>query len=208
MNPLQDEEWLKARCGKVGASSIWRVMARTRTGYGAERANYMAELVCERLTGKPTDGYKSAAMVHGIETEPQARAAYEFISDAAVALSGWVPHPGMPSDAGASPDGLVGDDGLVEIKCPQPAGHLETLLGGAVPDKYIKQMYWQMICTERQWCDFVSFQPSFPEDLQLHITRIHRPPHDMVSEIETEVRKFLTEIDAKIAALSKRLEAA
>lgn len=193
------EEWRLARCGKVGASRIADLMARTRNGYGASRANYMAEIIIERLTGQPTNGYCNAAMLWGIETEPQARAAYEFRYDAEVVEVGMVQHPSI-EDAGASPDGLVGDDGLVEIKCPQSATHIDILLSGAVPDKYIKQMQFQMACTGRSWCDFVSFDPRLPEHLQLFRQRVTRDD-ETIAEIESEVRKFLAEVEEKIEAL-------
>lgn len=206
MNPLQDEAWLQQRCGKVGASSIWRVMAKTRTGVSAERANYMAEIICERLTGQPTESFKSQAMQDGIDREATARSLYEFQTDVTVQLAGWVPHPMMP-DCGASPDGLVGDVGLVEIKCPQRAGHLATLLGGAVPDKYVKQVQWQMACTDRKWCDFVSFNPDFPGDLQLYVERIERDD-DFIATAEVEVWKFIQEVEQKIGSLQKLRAAA
>src|SRR3990167_876627 len=135
-------EWLLARVGKVTASRVSDVVAKTKTGWGASRANYMAELIAERLTGAPAAQYVNAAMQWGTDTEPQARAAYEFFQDATVEQVGLVPHPTIPMSA-ASPDGLVGDDGMVEIKCPNTATHVDTLLSPVIPEKYTTQMQWQ-----------------------------------------------------------------
>lgn len=191
------EEWLAARVGKVTASRMADLMARTKTGYGASRANYMAELLCERLTGQPAERFTNAAMQWGTETEPQARAAYAFLTDAVVVETGFVPHPSI-ADFGASPDGLVGDDGLVEIKCPSSATHIETLLIGAVPEKYVLQMRAQMACTGRKWCDFASFDPRLPPEMQLWTKRVHA---EGIAELEAEVTAFLAELSAKETAL-------
>ncbi|HSH42965.1 MAG TPA: YqaJ viral recombinase family protein [Arenicellales bacterium] len=195
------DEWRQARSGKVTASRIADLMARTRNGYGASRANYMAEIIVERLTGRPTNGYCNAAMQWGIETEPQARAAYEFRHDVEVAEVGFIAHPKIEG-AGASPDGLVGGDGLVELKCPNTSTHIDIILSGSVPDRYVKQMQFQLACTGANWCDFVSFDPRLPEHLQLFQRRIERDD-DLIGEIETAVRKFLAEVEGKIEALEK-----
>lgn len=196
------EEWFSARRGKVTASRVSDVIARTKNGWGAGRKNYMAELVAERLTGTTADGFISPAMRWGTETEPQARAAYEFFRDAAVTEVGFVDHPTILM-AGASPDGLVGDDGLIEIKCPNTATHIETLSGSGIPDKYIVQMQWQMACTERGWCDFASFDPRMPADMQLHVERIERDG-ERVAELEQQVSEFLAELDATVSDLRSR----
>lgn len=133
------ESWYAARLGKVTASRIADVMARTRSGWGASRANYMAELVAERLTGKQANRYINAAMQHGIDCEPDAIAAYEFFTDQEVQPVAFVDHPRIAM-TGASPDGLCGDAGLIEVKCPLTATHIDTLLGASIPDKYLKQM--------------------------------------------------------------------
>lgn len=195
-------EWFAARAGKVTASRMADVMARTKSGYGAARGNYMAELICERLTGAKAEGYTNAAMQWGTDTEPQARAAYEFMTDTAVAETGFHLHPAI-GDMGASPDGLVGPDGLIEIKCPNTATHLDTLLAEAVPQKYLLQMQTQMACTGRAWCDFVSFDPRLPVELQIWIKRIVRDDA-VISEIESEARKFLGELSEKLDALRSR----
>jgi putative phage-type endonuclease len=168
-------EWKAIRVGKVTASRIADVVAKTKTGWGASRANLMAELIAERLTGQAAEGFVNAAMQHGTDTEPQARAAYEFFTDATVDLIGFVPHPTIAM-AAASPDGLVGLDGLVEIKCPLTATHIDTLLGQSVPGRYITQMTWQMACTGRTWCDYVSFDPRMPPSMQLFVKRIYATP--------------------------------
>lgn len=193
------DEWFAARIGKVTASRIADVVAKTRSGWGASRANYMAELIAERLTGTKADRYTNAAMQHGIETEPDARAAYEFFTDNEVELVGFVNHPQIEM-SGASPDGLVGEQGLVEIKCPNTATHIDTLLDPNIPRKYLLQMQWQMACTNRQWCDFVSFDPRMPENMQILITRIERDDK-LIGELEDQITEFLTEIVSKITQL-------
>lgn len=193
-------EWHAARAGRVTASRIADLMATTKSGWGASRGNYLAELVAERLTGTVAESYSNAAMKWGTETEPQARAAYEFYADATVTEIGFVIHPTIEM-SGASPDGLVGDAGLVELKCPNTATHIETLLSGVIPDKYIKQMQWQMACTGRKWCDFASFDPRLPARMQLFVQRITMDPSNT---IEKEVRQFLQEVDAKVAALTAK----
>jgi putative phage-type endonuclease len=175
------------------------MMARTQKGWGASRANYAAQLIAERLTGVAESGFTSAAMQHGIDTEAAARAAYGFMQDVEVIEAPFVLHPRL-AWSGASPDGFVGDDGLVEIKCPNTATHITTLRGGEIPDKYIKQMQWQMACTERDWCDFVSFDPRMPVEMQLHIQRVDRD-NDLIAEIESAAIGFLTEILATVAEL-------
>lgn len=197
-------EWIEARLGKVTASRIADVMARTKSGYGAARANYKAELVAERLTGAAGDSWQSPAMRWGVETEPLARDAYAFFKGVEVAEVGFVLHPSI-AGTGASPDGLVGDAGLVEIKCPNTATHIDTLLGGSIPDKYRKQMLWQMACTGRAWCDFVSFDPRLPEAMQTYIERVERDDA-AIAEIEAEVTAFLVEVDETVEALRAKFE--
>ena len=195
------EEWFAARLGKVTASRVADVITRTKTGYGASRANYMAQLICERLTGKQGDTYQNAAMAWGTEQEPLARGAYEALTGLLVEETGFVPHPTITM-AGASPDGLIGDHGLVEIKCPNTATHIETLMSDTVPGKYETQMQWQMACTDRKWCDFVSYDPRMPSHMQLFIFRVHRNAETII-ELEREVEKFLSELDQKIVTLNK-----
>ncbi len=200
------DAWKAQRLGKVTASRVADVIAKTKTGVSASRANYEAQIICERLTGVVVEGYTNAAMQHGIDTEPQARAAYEFMRNVDVVLAEFVEHPRVPM-SGASPDGFVGDDGLIEIKSPQQAAHLETLLTNKVPAKYVTQIMWQLAVTERKFCDYVSFNPTFPPHLQLFVQRVHRD-EAMISELEREVLAFLADVDRKVSQLQPRAEAA
>ncbi len=200
------DEWKDARLGKVTASRVSDVVARTKTGWAASRANLMATLICERLTGQSQDGYTNDAMRWGIETEPQARDAYAFQTDYDVEQVGLIDHPRIAM-SGASPDGLIGTDGLVEIKCPNSATHIDFLLSGVIPDKYLKQMMWQMACTGREWVDYVSFDPRLPVDLRIKINRVHRVAK-MIQDLENDVASFLSEVDMKIQSLMKLREAA
>lgn len=194
-------EWHQARLGKVTASRMADVIARTKSGWGASRKNYMADLVAERLTGNPTDSFQNAAMKWGTETEPQARAGYAFYRDVEVAEVGFIDHPEIAM-TGASPDGLVGEDGLVELKCPNTATHIDTLLNKAIPDKYVVQMQWQMACAGREWCDFVSFDPRMPPDLQMFCHRLERDG-ERVAELEDMVSEFLGELEALVSKLTQ-----
>ena len=191
-------EWFAARCGKVTASRIADLSAQTKTGWGAGRANYMAQLIADRLTGNVAESFSNAAMQWGTDTEPLARSAYAFFKDATIQEVGFVDHPTIPM-SGASPDGLVGENGLVEIKCPNTSTHIETLLNSKIPAKYIKQMQWQMACTGREWCDFVSFDPRMPEHLCIFVDRVHA---EGISELETQVKDFIAEMEEKITELS------
>jgi len=195
------EEWFTIRIGKVTASRVADVIAKTKTGYSATRDNYMAQLICERLTGLKGESFTNAAMQHGTDTEPLARAAYEALKDVLVDEVGFVPHPTIEM-AGASPDGLVGDDGLLEIKCPNTATHIETLISKVVPGKYNTQMQFQMACTGRQWCDFVSFDNRLPEMFQMFVTRVQRD-EVFIRLIEAEIVQFIAELDDKINKLMK-----
>ena len=195
-------EWLSERAGKVTASRIADVMAKTKSGPGAARKNYLADLLTERLTGLPKQGFTNAAMEWGTEQEPRARAAYELETGNSVTETGFVPHPSIAS-TGASPDGLVDGGGLVEIKCPNTATHVETLRGSKIDRKYLLQMHWQMICTEREWCDFVSFDPRLPEPMQLHIQRVEKDA-ELAEEIRAAVTQFITELNEAEAELRAR----
>ena len=187
-------EWHAERCGKVTASRIADVMAKTKSGPGAARKNYMAELLTERLTGQPRESFTSGAMQWGTDTEPQARAMYALECDVDVVEVGFVPHPDL-ANAGASPDGLVNDDGLVEIKCPNTATHIDTLRTGKIDRKYMLQMHWQMICTGRAWCDFVSFDPRLPDAMQMFVRTVTLDG-ELAVEIQQSVTDFLAELDA------------
>jgi len=192
------EEWFAARCGKVTASRVADIIAKTKTGYSTSRDNYLAQLVCERMTGKPAESYSNSAMQWGVEQEIYARSAYEARMDLLVTEVGFIDHPRIAM-SGASPDGLAAE-GMVEIKCPNTATHIDTLLSQTVPAKYITQMMWQMACADRPWCDFVSFDPRLPERHQLFIKRINYDP-EMVNLLENSVIQFLGDVDLKIQQL-------
>lgn len=197
-------EWFAARLGCVTASRVADVVAKTKTGPAASRANYMAQLIVERLTGQVAESYTNAAMEHGTLTEPQARAAYEWEAGVMVEQIGLVAHPTI-NQCSASPDGLVGDDGLVEIKCPNSATHIETLIEGKVPGKYVTQMQFQMACTGRLWCDYVSFDPRVPELMQLFVQRVMRDD-ELIAELEKAVRVFLAELAGKVETLQTKYQ--
>ena len=202
MNEVEQRspEWFASRLGKVTASRVADVIAKTKSGYSASRDNYMAQLICERLTGQQGESFTNAAMTWGTETEPLARSAFEAYADVMVEEVGFVPHPSIEM-SGASPDGLVGLFGMLEIKCPNTATHIDTLLTQTVPSKYITQMQWQMRCCERQWCEFVSFDPRLPQDLQLFVKRVEFDP-EYVAMLEKEVIQFLAELDDKVNKLT------
>lgn len=194
-------EWHQMRLGKVTASRVSDVVAKTKSGPAASRANYAAQLIAERLTGKPGESFSNAAMQWGTEMEPEARRAYEFYRDTDVSEVAFVLHPSI-GDTGASPDGLVDADGLVEIKCPNTATHIETLVGLSAPAKYVTQMQWQMACTGRKWCDFVSYDPRMPENMRFFCVRVQRD-EDLIASLEKEVITFLNEVRAKVYQLQR-----
>jgi len=199
-------EWFAQRCGKATASRISDIVAKTKSGYSTSRANYMAQLVVERMTNQVAESYTNAAMEWGIENEGFARANYESKMNLLVTETGAIDHPTIPMSA-ASPDGLVVDKdnaslGCLEIKCPNTAQHISTLLGEEVAKKYYDQMQWQMACTGRYWCDFVSYDPRMGKELQLFIKRIARDDK-YIAELEGEVIQFLAEVDDKVNKLNQ-----
>jgi putative phage-type endonuclease len=194
------DDWFQARLGKVTASRVADVVAKTKSGYSASRDNYMADLIVERLTGQKASSFSNAAMEWGTEQEPNARAAYSARTGELVEEVGFIDHPTIAL-SGASPDGLV-SEGIVEFKCANTATHLEYLLAGKPPEKYVTQMQWQMACTGRPWCDFVSYDPRLPEHLQMLTVRIPRNEVRII-ELEDEVRKFLAELDDKVKKLQE-----
>lgn len=193
------DAWLSARMGKVTASRVADVIAKTKSGYSTSRKNYAIELALERITKRRQEGFSSAAMAWGTEQEPNARAAYEMHCGLLVEEVGLIDHPTIPM-AAASPDGLVGTRGLLEIKCPNPATHLETILSGKPDPRYISQMFWQMACTGRDWVDFVSYDPRFPEAKQLFVCRVERD-QNLIAELEAEVQAFLGEVETIVRKL-------
>ena len=202
--PQGSEEWLAARAGKVTASRMSDLLSRSkdRKSEGAGRRNYRAQLVCEILTGRPQETtFMSKAMEGGIELEPYANGSYEVAKNVLVDKVGIVLHPRIER-AGASPDGLVGRDGMVQFKCPYAATHISYLLSKEVPTDYQPQMLWEMACAEREWCDFVSYCPSLPERLQLFVIRFSRDDA-RIAQLEAEVESFLREVDQTIESLQR-----
>lgn len=195
-------EWLQARCGSLGASQLNDALATTKGGWGASRDNLKNRIIAERLTGIPADTFKNAAMEWGTAQEDNARKAYEAATGTFVEELGIAPHPTL-KHTHASPDGLVGDDGLLEIKCPNTTTHIETLKVQKAPNKYMRQMLWQMRCTGRKWCDFVSFDPRLPPHLQLFITRVERD-EEAIANLEAQVAEFLSEVEREIDDLNRR----
>lgn len=189
----QSDEWFAARLGRVTGSRVKDVMAKGRGKEpSATRRNYMMELLCERLTGNRAEGFTSAAMQRGTELEPFARMAYELDSGLMVTETGLVLHPSIDG-FGASPDGLCGDVGLLEIKCPNTATHVATLQSGRHDSQYEWQMLAQMACTGREWVDFVSFDDRLPEPLQYACFRFERDD-SRINDMEAEIRAFLEEL--------------
>jgi putative phage-type endonuclease len=201
------EEWFQQRLGKVTASRISDVMAKTKTGVSTSRQNYLIQLVSERLTGKKGDSFVNQAMLDGIEREDAARKLYEIEKNISVSEVGFFEHP-IISMSGASPDGAVHAEiegkyaGLIEIKCPIETTHTNTLMSKSVPSKYLPQIQWQMACVGARWVDFVSYNPNFPDDLKLFIFRVDRDD-SYIAELEAEVIKFLDEVDATILKLKE-----
>lgn len=198
-------EWLMQRCGMVTGSRVAHVVGKNQNGkYSSKREVYLMEVVIQRLTGRVTETYVTPAMEWGTEQEPNARAAYEGSRDEMVDLVGFATHPTIEW-FGASPDGLVGDKGMVEIKAPNTSTHLEYLLEGKVPLDYMPQMMAEMACAEREWCDFVSYDPRLPKSLQLFVRRFHRDDK-LIAAMEEEVKFFLEEVVLRLGSLANRVE--
>lgn len=195
-------EWFAQRLGKATASRIKDIVAKTKTGYSTSRDKYLTQLLLERLTGTVAESYSNDAMSWGNDTEPFARAAYEAKKGVMVDQVAFINHPTIEM-AGASPDGLVGDDGLVEIKCPMSHTHLETLRTNKIPSDYVTQIQWQLSSTGRKWCDFVSFDSRLPNHLQLFIARVNRDD-EYIALLESEVCKFLKELDDSVSFFNER----
>lgn len=195
-------EWHAARCGKVTGSRVADVVRKTKSGVSASRATYAGELVAERLSGfQASSSFSTRATEWGKEQEASARQLYALMTDAKVSTVGFVDHHSIEW-SGVSPDGLVDDTGLVSFKCPNSSTHITTLLGAPIEPDYIKQMVWEMACTGREWCDFVSFDPRLPPEMQIEIRRVHRDPV-VIAELEIEVRKFLGEVSDTVDRLVK-----
>ncbi len=195
-------EWFAARCGQVTASRIADIMAKIKSGPSASRKNYLAQLLVERLTGLPAESYSNAAIEWGNEQEPLGRAAYELAQSVLVEECGYIPHPSL-TGTGASPDGLVGEDGLLELKCPNTTTAVEFILSSSIPEKYQLQMQWQLACTGRAWCDYAVYDPRLPDYAQLTIKRILRD-EGKIAEIATEIQQFLAELDTLHTQFTRR----
>ena len=204
MSEQRSEEWFKERLGCVTGSCVADVMAKPTRGKpeAATRKNLKARLVVELLSKKTTENYQSWDMQRGQQLEPEARMAYELKFGVATDSVGFVKHPSVPR-FGASPDAYVGDDGILEIKCPKAANHMDYLLAGVVPAEYRLQILAELACTGRKWADFVSYHPDMPAHLQLFVVRAKRD-EVAIAEIEAEVIKFTEEVDEIIARLPKR----
>jgi len=194
-------EWKAARLGRLTASCVADATDVLKSGKpGAKQSTYMGKLIAERLTGIVVEKYQNDLMRWGTAQEPEARSLYAFLCGIDVETVGFIDHPSIAM-SGASPDGLVGTDGLIEIKCPSTSTHVDTLVSQAIPEEYVKQIDWQLACTGRQWCDFVSYDPRLPPHLSIFIKRRERD-EAAIAALEASARKFLDEIAAKIAALN------
>lgn len=190
------EAWHQLRLGKVTASRVADILAQTRTGPSASRQNYLIELALQRSTGTIEPSYTNAAMEWGTQTEPQARVAYEVETGNFVDQVAFIDHPTI-ANFGCSPDGLIGDDGLIEIKCPNSATHWEYFKAKKPPQKYVTQIQTQLCVTGRKWCDFVSFDPRMPSRSQLLIVRVDRD-EAFIAELEEKVKQFLSEVEVEV----------
>ncbi len=196
-------EWFHLRAGSFTASRCSDLMARTKSGPSASRGNLIALLAVERLTGQPVETYRNAAMERGTELEAEARDAYSFAHGVAVGEVGYVPHPTIPN-CGCSPDGLIGNDGLLEVKCPASmAKHLEALRSGSHAVEYRWQLQHQLFVTGRKWVDAASYDPRFPEHLQLAVVRVQRD-EAAIAEIAAEVAKADAEVEAIVNELKMK----
>jgi putative phage-type endonuclease len=195
------EMWHLQRLGKVTASRVADVLSKGKSGESASRKNYRTELVVQRLTGVPGESFTNAAMEWGTQTEPLARIAYETEMGVFVDQVAFIEHPTI-ANFGCSPDGLIGD-GLIEIKCPNSSTHIEYLTDDKPPAKYIPQMQCQMAVMGAKWCDFVSFDPRLPNDLQLFVVRLERD-EEYIKAMEVEVEKFLSEVEEMFTKLKER----
>lgn len=194
-------DWLLSRAGKFTASRASDLMAKTKTGPSASRGNLIALLAVERLTGQPVETYQNAAMQRGIDTEAEARDAYSFAKGVAVDEAGFVVCDDLPN-TGCSPDGILGDDGLLELKCPASmAKHLDALRTGAHAVEYRWQLQHQLLVTGRAWVDAASYDPRFPEHLQLAVTRVSRD-EAAIAELTAEIIKADAEVTALVDELN------
>ncbi len=193
-------EWLQARCGSVGASSVADVMSKGKSGAESTgNANLRAKVVAERLTGCVVETFKNQYMGRGNEDEGAAREVYEFVTGSIVDQVGLIRHPTIPFFH-ASPDGLIWDDGCLELKRKIPALHIAYILKGTVPAEYVKQMTAQLSCTGRRYVEFASYCPEMPENMQLFVVRFHRD-EEAIKEMESAVIAFNESVDRMITDL-------
>lgn len=194
--------WLSARAGKLTASRMADALAVLKNGKPAEARNkLMRELLAERVTGASVRHYVSPAMEHGLEYEAEAKAAYEAETGVIIAAAGFYDHPRIDS-LGATPDGLIGADGLIETKCPTTGTMIEWVLAGVVPDQHKPQMIVQLACTGRAWCDFVAFDPRIRDARRRLFIRRYTPSAEEVAAVETGAVQFLAELDAMFDAFA------
>lgn len=195
-------EWKQLRVGKITASRIADIIAKTKSGYSTSRENYMYELAIERLTNTYADSFTSSAMQWGVDQEVFARSCYEIKNNIFVSQIDFVLHPDMDF-AGCSPDGLV-DNGIaiIEIKCPLSKTHIKYLMDGTPPKEYVPQMAWQLACTGREYCDFVSYDPRLPDDLQLFVVKYERDKV-FIDMLIKEVIKFNQEVEETVLSLRR-----
>ena len=199
-------EWHALRCGKVTASRVADLMAKTKSGWGKGRETYMYELLAERLTGVQEEGFSSFAMRRGKELEPEARDMYALLRDVDIDLVPFVDHDEIPM-YGCSPDGQIGDEGLIEIKCFDAKNHITVMETGEIDKKHVTQMQAQMDCTGRKWCDFISYDPRFPPDLRMHVERVPRD-NGFIGDMRSAIKEFIAEIDKRVLRLCGDKEAA
>lgn len=199
-------EWFQARLGKVTASNIYNVLSKTAKGTPTNKyEDYKIKLITERLTEEVSQFYTTPAMQWGIEHEEDALKEYAFIYDTEITQCGFIQHPTIKM-AGASPDGFIGDDGLVEVKCPQSPNHLRFFIDDNIKPEYRAQMQFQMACTGRKWCDFISYDPRFTRQstyLRMKIKRIHRD-EEQIEQINQAVEVFLAEIEQEMEKISTK----
>lgn len=202
--PQGSAAWLQGRLGKITASRMEDVIKRLKSGAeSAARRDYKLDLIAERLSGRSEDHYVSPEMEWGIDNEQYARAAYEIGCDVMVDQVGFVLHPTM-NFSGGSPDGIVGKDGLIEIKCGKTTTHLKWMQAGIVPEEHQAQIQWNLCCTGRQWADFISFDPRLPEGLRIFVVRMLRDDK-RIAEMEEEVVRFNDEIEFALKGLRARI---
>ena len=196
----QSAQWFQDRIGKLTASSMKMAMDFTQKGAeGSDRKKLKIDILAERMTDIIREVYVTPAMQHGTDTEPAAKLAYEAATGAKVMPAPFVPHPTI-ENFGASPDGMIHPDGLLEVKCPTTSKFIAWMLAGVVPEEHKPQMLAQLACTGRKWVEFVAFDPRMPEGKRLFIRR-YEPTADEVKAIEVAAEKFLAEVDAMFDAI-------